>query len=93
MPELIIGLIAGTSADGVDAALVDTSLENSPRLIASHFHPYPADIQKQIIETAHRETAEFDEFFGLDNAIAEEFANASWTASCNVISQNSGFSS
>ena len=77
MSELIIGLMAGTSADGVDAALVDTSLENNPKLIASHFHPYPAEIQTQIIDTAHSESAEFDAFFGLDNAIAEEFANAS----------------
>ncbi|MGH8402659.1 MAG: anhydro-N-acetylmuramic acid kinase, partial [Gammaproteobacteria bacterium] len=37
MSEFFIGLMSGTSSDGVDAALVDFT--PAPRLHASHFLP------------------------------------------------------
>lgn len=40
MSELYIGLMSGTSLDGVDAALVDFS-KGRGELVATHFLPYP----------------------------------------------------
>lgn len=78
MTKLIIGLMTGTSADGVDAALVsasDTS-PNSPKVLATRFHPYPSSLQKQIIALAHQNAIEFDAYFKLDKDIAIELATA-----------------
>ncbi|MGB9429541.1 MAG: anhydro-N-acetylmuramic acid kinase [Gammaproteobacteria bacterium] len=50
MSDYFIGLISGTSSDGVDAAVVEFS--RPPRLYASYFLPYPAPLRKQLLEFA-----------------------------------------
>ncbi len=78
MTKLIIGLMTGTSADGVDAALVCISNKtpNSPKVIATLFHPYPKHLQEQIITTTHENSMAFDAFFKLDKEIAKELADS-----------------
>lgn len=39
--------MSGTSLDGVDAALAD--LAGSPRLVASHYTPYPEDLRTELL--------------------------------------------
>ncbi|HYW05237.1 MAG TPA: anhydro-N-acetylmuramic acid kinase [Gammaproteobacteria bacterium] len=46
--DLYIGLMSGTSADAVDAALVDLA-GSAPRLLASLSHPLPARIREAVI--------------------------------------------
>ena len=49
----VLGLMSGTSADGVDAALVEfRGNVKSPRWQLSNFisFPYPPDLQKRIID-------------------------------------------
>ncbi|MFQ3665329.1 MAG: anhydro-N-acetylmuramic acid kinase [Sphingomonadaceae bacterium] len=46
--QLVIGLMSGTSADGVDAALVETDGEQHVRLLAVADRPYAADERAQI---------------------------------------------
>lgn len=70
--------MTGTSADGVDAVLVSVSNKtpNSPKVLATQFHPYPVDLQRQIIAITHKNSMEFDSFFKLDKDIAHELASS-----------------
>ncbi|MCO7227308.1 anhydro-N-acetylmuramic acid kinase [Pleionea sp. CnH1-48] len=49
MQECYIGLISGTSADGIDAVIADFS-QPTPRLIAKTTYPIPAEIQQEIYQ-------------------------------------------
>lgn len=49
---LAIGLMSGTSADGVDAALIETDGENQYRFIDTTYVPYERDVQRRLIRSA-----------------------------------------
>jgi len=74
-PELFIGLMSGTSMDGIDAALVDFS-EAQPKLIASHGLPWPDDIKQALLAAKDIPDEALDTLGGLDLATAETFAEA-----------------
>ena len=71
-----IGLISGTSADAIDAALVSFDGE-SVRLRASHAEPWPTTLRAQMLALAQGEASlDLDAFGRLDVAIANCFADA-----------------
>jgi len=73
---LYLGLISGTSADAIDAALVDFS-DGPPRCLATSATAYAPALRAQILDLAlARQTASFDVVGELDVAIAEAFAAA-----------------
>lgn len=72
---LYLGLISGTSADGIDAALV----RFAPKLevIAARTSPYPDDLRARIISLARNEAAiTLDDLGHLDVEIGACFADA-----------------
>lgn len=73
---LYLGLISGTSADGIDAALVSFEQER-PRLLAARTHPWPSTLREQILAVAQGEAAiDLDAFGRLDIALGHGFAEA-----------------
>jgi anhydro-N-acetylmuramic acid kinase len=73
---LYLGLISGTSADGIDAALVRFE-QDRPRLVAALTHPWPDALRSRILQTAQDEARlDLDAYGRLDVAIGECFAAA-----------------
>lgn len=74
LSALYIGLISGTSADGIDAALVHFE-QDKPKLLHALTHPWPHKLRTQILRVAQGEAKlDLDEFGRLDVAIGMTFA-------------------
>ncbi len=72
---LFLGLISGTSADGIDVALA--SFDPTPRLHAASTHPYPEDLRRRILDLAQGDgRIALDDLGALDVEIARSFADA-----------------
>jgi anhydro-N-acetylmuramic acid kinase len=75
----VIGLMSGTSVDGIDAALVDisgTGLDIKIELIAGETYPYPPEIRERILSCCAGKAISMQELAELDDAIAYSFASA-----------------
>jgi anhydro-N-acetylmuramic acid kinase len=74
--RLVIGLISGTSADGVDAALVKVVGDKPKRVETLAFTtlPYPAEIRKTVLEVSH--DGDIETLCWLNFALGELFAEA-----------------
>jgi len=76
MGELFIGLMSGTSADGIDAVLM--AFEPQPRLVATHYTPYADSLRGRIRRFAAGSYAAdaIDELGALDAELGQLFAAA-----------------
>ena len=74
-PELYIGLMSGTSMDGIDAVLVDFS-KAQPELVNTHGHQWPIDIQQALIAARDIPDKQLSSLSSLDLQTAEIFADA-----------------
>jgi anhydro-N-acetylmuramic acid kinase len=73
---LYIGLISGTSADGIDAALVRFE-QNTPKLVHALTHPWPDALRTQILRVAQSEAKlDLDDYGRIDVAIGHVFAQS-----------------
>ncbi|MEC4806226.1 MAG: anhydro-N-acetylmuramic acid kinase [Jaaginema sp. PMC 1079.18] len=75
----VIGLISGTSVDGIDAALVDISgqdLAIEVQLLAQTTYPYPEDLRSRILAVAGGAAISLEAMAQLDDEIAIAFAQA-----------------
>ena len=75
MGDYFIGLMTGSSADAVDASLVDFD-RDPPYLIGCHSTPYPQTLRADIIRLAHGNTLSAAAICTLDAQIGEQLAQA-----------------
>ncbi len=71
--SLFIGLMSGTSMDGIDAALVDI---NNNQLITGITHPYPITLQEQLISFDASEKHTPQALLQLNHIIGQAFSEA-----------------
>lgn len=71
--------MSGTSLDGVDAALVDFS-NPQPKLLATHWLPYPEDLKTALLALHEPGTNELDQSCRLANRLADLYAEATHAA-------------
>src|SRR6476659_8114740 len=78
--ELFLGLISGTSADGIDAALVrfaDDGEQARCELVAGHTCPWDDEVRAQLVHLGQGgECTSLDAFGALDTQVAQAFAGA-----------------
>lgn len=76
---LVIGLMSGTSVDGIDAALVDiqgTTNDLQVTSIAGETYPYPPALRQQILAVCAGQPISMAALAELDESIAQCFAAA-----------------
>lgn len=75
MSELYIGLMSGTSLDGIDAALVDFKDEQA-QLVGFEYQPFPADLQSAIQRLSKPDTLiSLKEYGAMDAKLGHLFAD------------------
>ncbi len=82
--KLVIGLMSGTSADGIDAALVDIrgiGTETQVKLLAFETFPFPKNFKQFLLKNSYAETARLDDIARLNFLLGELFADAAITLS------------
>ena len=78
-PKKVIGLMSGTSADGIDACLVEISgngLHTRINVLVSETYPYDETTRTAILDTCNPETGTVDKVCQLNFHLGKLFANA-----------------
>lgn len=76
--ELIIGLMSGTSVDGIDASLVEFTSANKLSVVETQFTPFQSELRNSINKTALNNTLLTRESDSeLHTKLANNYANAS----------------
>ena len=84
--NLYIGLMSGTSMDGIDAALIDFD-QNPIRVLAHHQHSIPDKLRKQLLQLALNNAPDLDLLGAADAELGDLFATAT-----NTLLQQHNFS-
>ncbi len=68
-----IGLMSGTSLDGIDAALVDFS-NNPPQLLCSHYQAFNNDLKTRLEKLCFQTSIELPDLGALDSELGSVFS-------------------
>jgi len=77
--KIVIGLMSGTSVDGIDVALVKikgNGLSTRARLLSFEVYPYPQTVRKKILNIFSPRTGTVDKICHLNFVLGELFAQA-----------------
>lgn len=87
--ELFIGLMSGTSVDGIDAVLVDFS-KTPLQILGTYYSPYTQSLRDKILAICHPGDNEIMRMGELDVLLGKEFAQAvNYLIKENALSSNS----
>ena len=81
--EIYVGLMSGTSLDGVDVAILDFT-EFPPRLLYCNTSPYKASIRDRLLALCRSQTTSLDELYSLDAELGETYAELVNSALANA---------
>ncbi|MHC4758924.1 MAG: anhydro-N-acetylmuramic acid kinase, partial [Planctomycetota bacterium] len=71
----VAGLMSGTSADGVDVAIVDIN-QNSVKLVAFHTFPYPPTLRNAVFQLFQPSAAALEDISHFNFVLGEVFADS-----------------
>lgn len=76
--RLVVGLMSGTSVDGIDAALVEISGRETPRvrLVAFENRPFPQDVREEIFRLFDARNATVDRVGAMNFVLGEIYAES-----------------
>ena len=77
--KYVIGLMSGTSVDGIDAAVVEITghgLETTVNLIAFETFPFPPDVPRRILALCQPDTSRVDDICEMNFYIGHLFSEA-----------------
>ena len=77
--KYVIGLMSGTSVDGIDAAVVEITghgLETTVNLIAFETFPFPSDVPQRVLALCQPNTSRVDDICEMNFYIGHLFAEA-----------------
>lgn len=75
MSNLYIGIMSGTSMDGIDTALVEFDGQQC-KLRGTYFLPYPADLRKRLLALQHPGENELETTAQISNELSALYANS-----------------
>jgi len=81
---LFIGIMSGTSADGIDVAIVRFNSRDKPVLVEFLEFPMPKKLSEPVLRLAAPGLNEIDRMGELDRALANAYADAALTALQNA---------
>lgn len=74
MAELYIGLMSGTSMDGIDAVVID--LSGTPQILAAKFIPYDKETRDRLIILCTHNSHPVELLGSMDTRLGQQFAQA-----------------